>query len=266
MSDFVGGRWEDLDPTFNQIFSYLTMMHPTMLVRAASVNTSSTSTGQHGVFLNLARPGLWRPIERVMRWTSDDGATTRIVTLRLYRLPTGASTITLGTKTVSSTTQRVTYTPSLEGYLISTSGVLVPTASAPRDNSEVAGLLLPKYVQEVDADHLGMEANTFTTLAAGDVCWVIVRGFAKVYASAAVTDEAPMNSSGATAGAAVDAPAIDTTSAATLHVSILKRRPLGATGCQFLGTWKETTGGAGLALAHLMLPRLDEIDFSTWRS
>lgn len=187
---------------------------------------------------------------RRVSYKEDDG-TRWSMELVLYKHPTGAADLTIGTQ-ATATDGTVTYTPTQEGRLISETGVLVPTAGAPQNGEVVAGALFADYYTHFDDDYTNFDNGRVITIEEGDLLWVVRRGEFELDFSGAVTAGGHVVTSATVAGEVQAAAAIDTTTAITLHATLAEH--LLQRGYKAIGTAMETLGGAGLGKVFLELP------------
>lgn len=230
--------------TFTDILDQNWFMDPRVVFKAAAISAGKIDSAADSWALN----GYIRPVI----YTDASGNKYRM-DLRLFKMPTGASDVTLGTFSWSSNPRTRTFTPSKEGYLISDSGVLIPNPCLAVD---VAGALITDYYKTWDASQNDLDTFRVDTLEEGDYFWLQVGGHAELAASGAVNSGDILIASTATAGKVEAAAAIDTSSVANFNTT-LKQHLMGDAlpdAARGLGVAKETIGGAGLLDVELRLP------------
>jgi hypothetical protein len=218
---------------------------PSILTKAADIEAGSYAPNGS----MLTRP---RRIKAI--WTRNSDGKQFAVKLRLFKMPAGASTISIGAVTYG-TDGTATYTPSKEGYFITEDGVLITNGELQRN---VAGLLLTDYYLAHWDDPNHRQFARVTSLEEGDLFWVIVETSADsdygwtVYSDAAVaTAGLAIVASGSNDGQVTPAGAISTTSVGAFAAS-LKNNMFELDACK-LGTALETSSGAGLVKAHVKI-------------
>lgn len=181
----------------------------------------------------------------------DDGAgTVRSLTLRRFKMPTGAATVTIGSVAWSSAGVG-TFTPSKEGYMLATDGTLLDNTDTVKD---IAGLLLTDYFLSTNyANDNRSEAERCVDLREGDVFYVIVAGDVEVYADGATTANR-YGIAGATAGQTTMSAVVNTGGTiAQYNTSLLQNGVMASHSYSYV-RFTEALGAAGLAEAQMFLP------------
>lgn len=179
----------------------------------------------------------------MFKWTI--GTLSGVFKARLFRMPTGASAVTLGA--LSGTPQ--TYTPTISHRAILWTGVL---AGAAANVHTIAGFLLTDYwkisrTDGIPAHPLG-DYNHATTLNAGDWCWLVYAGEFYVDSASAVSLYGALKT--AANGQVTASSAVDGTYA---QAEIEECIPCwGQSKC--VGTMLEVLSGAGIGRAKISLP------------
>lgn len=164
----------------------------------------------------------------------------------LYKLPTGASAITIGSVSGG------VYTPSKEGRLIRWDGALASGGDAAGD---IAGMLLTDYFDgqppDLPVGHAEFENSTrVTVLSPGDFFFIVREGQVELAATAAVTNRYPLIANGTATGQVVEGDPTDMAEMVQgidLHTCV--------------GHALEAIGAAGLVEAYLRLPPMPTLTF-----
>jgi hypothetical protein len=169
-----------------------------------------------------------------------------------YLHPAGAGPITLGSIAYSALNV-ATFTISCEGRLINETGDLV---AASEEAEDVAGLLIGDYYYHIQDNADLLEAHRATTIEEGDFLWLIRRGLVYLDSTAAVTNNDDLMSSATVAGEVEPSTALNTAGTIAQYDATLWKHIYGDGNPRgyALATAMETTGGAGLAKARLLLP------------
>lgn len=219
---------------------------PHVIIRAADVGSA---WGDDALIHSSADLWMTQPVRRVIY--EDESANKYYYELVPYVHPVGAGSLQLGTVAVAADGV-VTYTPDFTGRLIAEAGTLVPTAGGPQDAIDVAGMLFSDYYTHFTDNAKQHETFRALTIEEGDFLWVVRRGEVYLDAGAAVTDGDILNTSDAVAGEVLPATAIDTTTAITLHATLIDH--LWGPNFKAVAQAKETIVGAGQVLCWMNLP------------
>jgi len=167
------------------------------------------------------------------------------VELTPYVHPTGAADLVLGVIAYAAD-GTATYTPNFEGRFITEPGVLVPTAGAPQDAIDVAGLLFTDYFTHFTDNAKQLETFRVHTIEEGDFLWLIRRGDWEPEVVGQVNDGDFLVSDGATAGRCVAAPAVNTGGTIANFYDTFIQHVIGQPECKALAQAKDSVPGPGV--------------------
>jgi hypothetical protein len=178
---------------------------------------------------------------------TDLGGVRRILHLAFFRMPTGASDITLGTKTLSTSTRTYTYSRAFQARFILKTGALAGAKAAADD---IAGLLFDDYYSAITDNLSNQEFHRKTALSAGDGFWVIRGGNPDAWVDATIADN--VNLVTQTSGRVQAAAAYGTGSVAALGGYLTENVP--ARSHSYIGRTRAGRTDAGLVEIDLDLP------------
>ncbi|MAG68185.1 MAG: hypothetical protein CMK74_20305 [Pseudomonadales bacterium] len=163
------GVFTDLDP-----HAAVANMHPFQAIPKERMDSKVVEVGAdliHGAS------------ERRVLYQDENGAKFFMV-LKPYIHPAGSADISLGAMVDNPDGTR-TWTPSVEGVGILLDGTGLHGLLA--DNEDLAGVLFTDYYTHFDGDPNKLELGRYEAVKAGDLLWVIWRGYVEVqYTAAAV--------------------------------------------------------------------------------
>ena len=213
------------------------LLPPNVVIRAAAV-----SSGEFNQYSDLLNSNVDIPVV----FEKTDG-TRYEFTIRLFKHPSGAGTITIATQSTGSD-GRVTHTPTKEGYALATDGTLLLNTDEARG---IAGFLFTDYFTEETHNLEGYENFHCTTLEEGDYYFLVVGGKWNAYSDNSPTVGRAFIGS-TTAGQISMAGDFDTSSVAALSTSLRNNNP--GPRNFFCGTFLSAPGAAGLADVWIVLP------------
>lgn len=172
--------------------------------------------------------------------------------MRLFKMPTGAATLTIGTIAYGSSPGSDVFTPTVEGMVLANDGTLALTADTA---DTIAGWLLSDYYKTSTGSDTDYNASSgwATDLKEGDLVWLIVEGEHEVLCDNATVIGRHLVPS-ATAGKVTQA--ADFNTAGTIndyHISV-KNNTLEQPGFFAVAVAKAAIAAAGLVQADIKLP------------